>query len=114
MRACFLVIGVILLGMQPLSAQGLLRPAYITCSPVPAGDATCVSDEQDRLVLPCGEVVFLLVEGETSVRFGRTARRAPPRILAVVRSWTGHYVIFASEELFQLITPILEGHTRRR
>src|SRR6188508_704198 len=112
MRASFIAIGIVLLGSQSLAAQVPLNTAYSMCGHWSGDGPTCVADGQYPLVWFCGDVVLVGVEEPTLIRFGRTARRASPRILAVVRSWTGHYFVFAGEELFKLIVEKTPDGTR--
>jgi hypothetical protein len=102
MRACFIVIGVLLFGVQVLAAQGSVSSPYVACREATATDPRCLSEEQHRVWL-CGDVLLIQLEDPPLVRFGRTKRHAQPRTLAVVRFSTGHYFVFAGEELFELM-----------
>lgn len=110
MRALFTWVAMVLLGVQTSAAQEPVRTADIAGRPLPADNLTCGCGEPLRLVWSCGDVVLVRLEGPTSVRFGRTAGPARPRVLALVRSSTGRYFVVAGDGLFEFIVKqMLDG-----
>jgi hypothetical protein len=80
-----------------VQAQHQERTADIVDRQLPADKSTCACGEHQRLAWSCGEVLFVLVEEQMLVRFGRKAAPARPRVLVLLRSPTGRYFVVAEE-----------------
>ena len=85
------------------AAQEPVDTANIAGRELLADHLTCACGDQRPSVWACGDVVLVFFDGRTSVRFGRAAGLARPRVLAALRSSTGRYFVVADEGLFELI-----------
>jgi len=103
MKVWLIVIGIVFLGVHTSATQDWASTACVSGADVPTDDRVCGSEDQYWLVWSCGDVLFIHLEVPMSVRFGRTARRAPARLLALVRSSAGRYFVVPGEELFKLL-----------
>lgn len=85
--------GVVLLSMQTGTVQEQARSSDIVVRQLVADTPTCACGGHQRLAWSCGEVVFVLVEERTLVKFGRKAAPARPRGLVLLRFPTGRYSV---------------------
>ena len=102
MGALFTWVGVVLLSMQTGTTPDQAGSSNIVRQLAP-DEPTCACGEHQRLAWSCGEVLFVLVEERTTVRFGRKAAPARPRVLVLLRSPTGRYFVVADEKLVEFI-----------
>lgn len=96
MGAFFSLVGVVLLTMQTGTAKQA-RPADIALRQLAADRPTCACREHQRLAWSCGEMVFVLVEERTLVRFGRKAAPVRPRRPVLLWFPTGRYSAVSEE-----------------
>ena len=110
MRALFTWVGIVLLGVQTSAAQDPVRTADIAGRQLPADNLTCACGTNYGLSGPVATWCSYVFEGRTSVRFGRKAAPARPRVLVLVRSSTGRYFVVAGDGLFEFVVEqMLDG-----